>query len=65
MCTWFSLQGTFTCDSLMIPATQPAIKKDNRVKNLTFIGAFTSRVPSVITGEGGWRGWVVEGGMLQ
>ncbi len=37
----------------------------NRFKNLTFIGAFTSRVPSVITGEGGWRGWVMEGGMLR
>ncbi len=39
-----------------------AMYEVNRLKNLTFIGAFTSRVPSVITGEGGWRGWVVEGG---
>ncbi len=39
------------------PHYAPCTKYEvNRLKNLSFIGAFTSRVPSVITGEGGVEG---------
>ncbi len=40
----------------MQPPHYSAMSQVNRLKNLTFIGAFTSRVPSVITGEGGVEG---------
>ncbi len=37
----------------------------NKFKNLTFIGAFTSRVPSVITGQrGGGEGRGGGGGLV-